>query len=106
MSHRPAKKTLTDLHRMKEQGAPAAWVTAYDVPFAHAAERAGLPVRMLSAVPDIDTPDDLDFLTFPLANLPADSRVRAWVASHLPPMGLAPISASPLCEEEASQGAR
>lgn len=69
------------------------------------AERAGLPVRMLSAVPDIDTPDDLDFLTFPLANLPADSRVRAWVASHLPRMGLAPISASPLCEEEASQGA-
>jgi 3-methyl-2-oxobutanoate hydroxymethyltransferase len=47
MSHRPAKKTLTDLIRMKEQGAPAAWVTAYDVPFAHAAERAGVDMILV-----------------------------------------------------------
>ncbi len=32
---------------MKEQGAPAAWVTAYDVPFAHAAERAGVDMILV-----------------------------------------------------------
>ncbi len=31
MSHKPAKRSLTDLIKMKEQGAPAAWVTAYDL---------------------------------------------------------------------------
>ena len=41
MSHKPAKRTLTDLIKMKEEGTPVAWVTAYDLPFAHAAERAG-----------------------------------------------------------------
>jgi len=47
MSHRPAKRTLTDLIKMKEQGAPTAWVTAYDVPFAHAAERAGVDMILV-----------------------------------------------------------
>ncbi len=47
MSHRPAKKTLYDFNRMKEQGAPVAWVTAYDVPFAHAAERAGVDLILV-----------------------------------------------------------
>jgi 3-methyl-2-oxobutanoate hydroxymethyltransferase len=47
MSHRSAKKTLTELVKMKEQGTPAAWVTAYDVPFAHAAERAGVDMILV-----------------------------------------------------------
>ena len=47
MSHKPAKRTLTDLIKMKEQGTPAAWVTAYDVPFAHAAERAGVDMILV-----------------------------------------------------------
>ena len=47
MSHKPAKRTLTDLVKMKEQGTPAAWVTAYDVPFAHAAERAGVDMILV-----------------------------------------------------------
>jgi len=47
MSHKPAKRSLTDLLKMKEQGAPAAWVTAYDVPFAHAAERAGVDMILV-----------------------------------------------------------
>jgi len=41
MSHKPAKRTLTDLIKMKEEGTPAARVSAHDLPFAHAAERAG-----------------------------------------------------------------
>jgi len=47
MSHKPTKKTLTDLVKMKEQGAPAAWVTAYDLPFAHSAERAGVDMILV-----------------------------------------------------------
>jgi 3-methyl-2-oxobutanoate hydroxymethyltransferase len=47
MSHKPAKRTLTDLIKMKEQGTPAAWVTAYDLPFAHAAERAGVDMILV-----------------------------------------------------------
>ena len=47
MSHKPGKKSVTDLIKMKEQGAPVAWVTAYDVPFAHAAERAGVDMILV-----------------------------------------------------------
>jgi 3-methyl-2-oxobutanoate hydroxymethyltransferase len=42
-----AKKTLAGLMSMKAQNAPAAWVTAYDVPFALAAERAGVDMILV-----------------------------------------------------------
>ena len=51
MSHKPTKKTLTDLIKMKEQGASAAWVTVYDLPFAHAAERAGVDMEAMPEEP-------------------------------------------------------
>jgi 3-methyl-2-oxobutanoate hydroxymethyltransferase len=41
------KKTLAGLLGMKAQHAPAAWVTAYDVPFALAAERAGVDMILV-----------------------------------------------------------
>ena len=47
MSQKRTKKTLTDMIRMKAQGAPVAWVTAYDVPFALAAERAGVDMILV-----------------------------------------------------------
>src|SRR5690242_19348744 len=47
MSQRPNKKTLIDLIKMKSQGLPAAWVTAYDLPFALAAERAGIDMILV-----------------------------------------------------------
>ncbi|OGS08508.1 MAG: hypothetical protein A2270_10970 [Elusimicrobia bacterium RIFOXYA12_FULL_51_18] len=36
-----AKRSLLDLAKMKKNGVPVAWVTAYDLPFACAAEKAG-----------------------------------------------------------------
>jgi len=44
---KPTKKTLANLMGMKAQHAPAAWVTAYDVPFALAAERAGVDLILV-----------------------------------------------------------
>ena len=41
------KKTLASLVGMKAQQAPAAWVTAYDLPFALAAERAGVDMVLV-----------------------------------------------------------
>ena len=41
------KKTLASLVSMKAQHAPAAWVTAYDLPFALAAERAGVDMVLV-----------------------------------------------------------
>jgi len=43
----PIKKTLTGLHKMKKSGTPLAWVTAYDVPFAYAAEQAGVDMILV-----------------------------------------------------------
>src|ERR1017187_6615253 len=41
------KKTLASLVGMKAQHAPAAWVTAYDLPFALAVERAGVDMVLV-----------------------------------------------------------
>ena len=47
MSQKRSKKTLTDLITMKAQGDPVAWVTAYDLPFALAAEQAGVDMILV-----------------------------------------------------------
>ena len=47
MSEKRTKKTLTDLVKMKAQGAPVAWITAYDLPFASCAERAGVDMILV-----------------------------------------------------------
>jgi 3-methyl-2-oxobutanoate hydroxymethyltransferase len=47
MTKKKSKKTLTELNRMKAQGVPAAWVTAYDLPFAQAAENAGVDMILV-----------------------------------------------------------
>ena len=47
MSQKRSKRTLTDLAKMKAQGFPAAWITAYDLPFAIAAERAGVDMILV-----------------------------------------------------------
>jgi 3-methyl-2-oxobutanoate hydroxymethyltransferase len=41
------KVDVRALRRMKEQGCPAAWVTAYDFPIASAAERAGVDMILV-----------------------------------------------------------
>ena len=47
MTKKKTKKTLTELNRMKAQCLPAAWVTAYDLPFAQAAESAGVDMILV-----------------------------------------------------------
>jgi 3-methyl-2-oxobutanoate hydroxymethyltransferase len=47
MTKKKTKKTLTELNRMKAQGLPVAWVTAYDLPFAQAAENAGVDMILV-----------------------------------------------------------
>lgn len=47
MSFKPKKKTVFDLTKMKAQGDQVAWVTAYDLPFAIAAERAGVDMILV-----------------------------------------------------------
>jgi 3-methyl-2-oxobutanoate hydroxymethyltransferase len=47
MTKKKTRKSLTELNRMKAQGLPAAWVTAYDLPFAQAAENAGVDMILV-----------------------------------------------------------
>jgi 3-methyl-2-oxobutanoate hydroxymethyltransferase len=47
MAQKQTKKTLTDLLKMKAAGKPVAWITAYDLPFATAAERAGVDMILV-----------------------------------------------------------
>lgn len=44
---KPVKKSLLDFMRMKKKGEPAAWITAYDLPFAYAAEKAGIDMILV-----------------------------------------------------------
>ncbi|MHC1720174.1 MAG: 3-methyl-2-oxobutanoate hydroxymethyltransferase [Clostridiaceae bacterium] len=41
------KKTILDLYKMKENGEKAAWITAYDYPFASYAEKAGMDMILV-----------------------------------------------------------
>lgn len=41
------KKTILDLYKMKEAGEKAAWITAYDYPFASYAEKAGIDMILV-----------------------------------------------------------
>lgn len=47
MQQSPKKKTPRDLANMKAQGRPVAWITAYDLPFAMAAESAGVDMILV-----------------------------------------------------------
>lgn len=47
MSEKRTKKSLTALIKMKAQGTPTAWVTAYDLPFASCAERADVDMILV-----------------------------------------------------------
>ncbi len=44
---KPVKKGLLDFVKMKRNGVPAAWITAYDLPFAYAAEKAGVDMILV-----------------------------------------------------------
>jgi len=41
------KKTILDFISMKKSGAPLTWITAYDLPFAHVAEEAGIDMILV-----------------------------------------------------------
>lgn len=41
------KKSISDFARMKKKKIPTAWVTSYDLPFAYAAERAGVDMILV-----------------------------------------------------------
>lgn len=41
------KLGIFDFNRMKKNGDPLAWITAYDLPFAHAAEKAGIDMILV-----------------------------------------------------------
>ncbi len=47
MTKKRTKKTLPELAKMKAQSNPVAWVTAYDLPFALAAENAGVDMILV-----------------------------------------------------------
>lgn len=42
-----AKKTIFNFRKMKEKGEPITWITAYDYPFSHAAEKAGIEMILV-----------------------------------------------------------
>lgn len=44
---RDKKMTLLELKRMKKKNIPVAWITAYDLPFAYAAEQAGIDMILV-----------------------------------------------------------
>lgn len=41
------KLSILDFMKMKKEGMPAAWITAYDLPFAHCAEEAGVDMILV-----------------------------------------------------------
>ncbi len=47
MDRKPMKKTVIGLMKMKANGEPLAWITAYDMPFSQAAERAGVDMILV-----------------------------------------------------------
>jgi 3-methyl-2-oxobutanoate hydroxymethyltransferase len=47
MSENRSKKNIIDLNRMKRKSNPVAWITAYDLPLAYAAERAGVDMILV-----------------------------------------------------------
>lgn len=46
-SDKKKKLGIFDLNRMKKNGEPIAWITAYDLPFAYAAEKAGIDMILV-----------------------------------------------------------
>lgn len=44
---KPVKKGLLDFVKMKRDDVPAAWITSYDLPFAYAAEKAGVDMILV-----------------------------------------------------------
>lgn len=42
-----AKKTIFNFRKMKEKGEPITWITAYDYPFSHTAEKAGIEMILV-----------------------------------------------------------
>ena len=47
MQPRKNKLSVLEMKKMKSQGIPLTWVTAYDMPFAYAAEQAGIDMILV-----------------------------------------------------------